>query len=90
MPFHCSKCGLCCRNISKIPQLSLFDNGNGVCIYLGKDNLCSIYANRPEICKVDLMYEKHFKSSMTIEEWYKLNEKGCLELKNTLKKGDEM
>lgn len=27
--FKCSKCGLCCRNIDKVPQLKEFDDGNG-------------------------------------------------------------
>lgn len=50
--------------------------GNGVCIYL-KNNLCSIYENRPEICNVDLMYEKYFSVMYTKQEFYELNEKAC-------------
>lgn len=81
MSFSCDKCGLCCRNISKIPGLAAFDSGNGTCIYLTDENLCSIYASRPEICQVDLMYEKYFKSTMSVEEWYELNSEGCKKLK---------
>ena len=47
--FDCDKCGLCCRNIHKIPQLKEYDLGNGVCRYLTSNNLCSIYENRPDI-----------------------------------------
>ena len=42
--FECNQCGLCCRNIDKIPQLKDFHNGNGICKYL-HDNKCSIYDN---------------------------------------------
>lgn len=80
MPFPCAKCGACCRNIDKIPQLKAFDTGNGTCRYL-VNNLCSIYENRPEICSVDLMYENYFKNQMTLDEFYKLNEQGCKKVK---------
>ena len=80
MGFYCDKCGLCCRHVDKVPQLVHFALKNGVCKYF-HNNLCSIYKNRPEICRVDFMYEKYFKDKMTIEEYYKLNEKGCNELK---------
>lgn len=33
----CKKCGKCCKNNN--------------CKYLSEDNLCSVYANRPELCK---------------------------------------
>ncbi len=81
MPFSCVKCGACCRNIDKIPQLKLFDTGNGTCRYL-INNLCSIYETRPEICRVDLIYKKYFKECMTLDEFYKLNKQGCNEVKD--------
>lgn len=79
--FICSKCGICCRNIDKIPQLSKYHNGDGVCIYLTDDNLCSIYDRRPDICNVNRMYEKEYKMIMTREEFDKLNMQGCKLLK---------
>ena len=80
MPFSCTKCGECCRHIDKVPQLAAFDIGNGVCRYL-KDNLCTIYNVRPEICRVDFMYDKYFSKHLSKEEYYALNEKACRELK---------
>ena len=53
--FPCTKCGLCCQHIDLVPELSEYDTGNGTCKYL-KDNLCSIYDYRPDICRVDVMY----------------------------------
>jgi Fe-S-cluster containining protein len=31
---------------------------SGACKHLSKDNTCSIYENRPDICRVDLMLER--------------------------------
>ena len=77
--FACSMCGECCRHINLIPELTEFDNGSGVCIYL-QGNLCSIYENRPDICNVDVMYEKKFKTKYTKEEFYKVNQDACKEI----------
>ena len=74
--FNCSKCGECCRHIGFIPQLSAFDNGNGVCIHL-KGNLCDIYESRPDICNVETMYEKVYSKLYTRNEFYRLNEIAC-------------
>lgn len=63
--FVYTKCGTCCRNIDRIPELSEYHIGNGVCIYLTEDNMCSIYDMRPDICNVDLMYEKVYRNIMT-------------------------
>ena len=48
--FSCDKCGLCCRNIDKIPELKAFHNGDGICKFL-INNKCSIYSLRPKICR---------------------------------------
>ena len=79
MSFFCKKCGECCRHIDKIPQLAAFDIGNGICCYL-KDNLCSIYDNRPEICRIDYMYDKYYVKQISREEYYAMNEKACRKL----------
>ena len=81
MSFSCTKCGECCRHINNISQLAAFDIGNGVCRFL-KNNLCSIYDSRPEICRVDYMYDKYFCVSMSREEYYALNMKACKKLQN--------
>lgn len=59
--FICTKCGICCKNIDKVPELADFDLGNGTCKYLTKDNTCAIYLSRPDICSVEKMYEKNIK-----------------------------
>ena len=84
MMFACDRCGLCCRSLKKVPALADFDRGDGVCIHLREDNLCEIYDSRPEVCNVDLMYERYFSSIYTREEFYKMNEKVCETLKSSV------
>ena len=75
--FRCTKCGLCCRNIDKIPELADFHKGDGICIHLSDENLCDIYSVRPDICNVEKMYESVYKTSMSREEYEKRNMAGC-------------
>ena len=79
MKFECDKCGVCCNLLKGIPQLAAFDRGDGVCIHL-KDNLCSIYESRPDICNVEKMYV-FFKEQMSEEEYLQLMSNSCKVLK---------
>lgn len=89
LSFPCSQCGECCRHIEHIPQLAAFDRGDGVCKYL-VGNLCSIYKTRPNVCRVDVMYETYFYDQYTRAEFYRLNALGCDMLKNNcIKKENE-
>ena len=75
MNFLCSQCGACCRNVqgSGLPH-----DENGVCLHLNKEtNKCSIYENRPEACRVDKMFENHYKHQMSKKEFFILNTKAC-------------
>ena len=83
--FECDACGHCCRNLNNSPIYSELDRGDGTCKYLIGD-LCSIYENRPLICRVDESYEKFFKDVMSLEEYYKLNCEACIRLKEEAKK----
>ena len=75
--FPCTLCGACCRHIGKIAELADFDNGNGICKHLDETtNTCTIYANRPKICRVDAMFET-FANSYSRQEFYALNLKAC-------------
>lgn len=80
MMFKCDMCGKCCQNIGLSPIYAELDDGNGVCKYL-KGNLCSIYSDRPLLCRVDESYEAYFKDTMTKEEYYRLNYEVCDRLK---------
>lgn len=68
LKFNCDRCGLCCKALN--------------CQYLTKDNFCSIYETRPLICDIEKGYEEVFKSKMTKQEWFNLNEHYCNVLKS--------
>ena len=76
--FECDSCGLCCMNIYKSEIYSELDRGDGVCKYLS-GNLCSIYENRPLLCRIDECYELFFFVTMSLEEYYRLNIEECEE-----------
>lgn len=82
--FKCDCCGACCRNIDKSELYAELDRGDGVCKYLD-GNLCSIYAERPLLCRVDESYELYFSERYSLEQYYALNYKICRELQ---KKGE--
>lgn len=86
--FCCSKCGICCKNIAKIPELKEYDNGHGTCIHLRKDNLCDIYPVRPDICNVEKMFELKYKNYMSRDEYDQLNQEGCMTLRSKMNKAN--
>jgi Fe-S-cluster containining protein len=67
--------------LKDIPALAEYDSGNGVCIYL-KDNLCSIYEIRPDICNVHKMYSLYFKKHMTQKEYLRKNMDACRKIQS--------
>lgn len=77
--YKCEHCGCCCRNLDKSDIYASLDRGDGVCKYLvGND--CSIYENRPLLCRIDESYDSMFSSLMTREEFYKINKLACKKL----------
>jgi len=85
--FPCTGCGLCCQNISTVVELKKFDLGNGVCKFYDKiTNRCQIYDARPEVCRVDKMYEvKYKKYFITKKDFYIENAKVCNSLQANFK-----
>lgn len=85
-PFNCWNCTACCRLCNKIEELKQYDRGDGTCINLTSDNLCSIYENRPEICNTKRMYEKKWKPLMSWDKYVELSEVACKILEKNLNK----
>lgn len=85
MKFQCSKCGACCRRaglLGFMPQRE-----DGACIHLAEDNSCKIYETRPDICRVEKMYESRKNElNMSKKEYFELNNSIC----NSWIKEDEM
>ncbi len=82
--FRCNKCGACCKSLDKSYLYHMLDRGDGVCKYL-VNNQCSIYDNRPILCRVDESYMKFYSKLMTSEEYYRLNYEACDKLKKEIK-----
>lgn len=80
MMFECERCGCCCRNLDKNETYVHLDRGDGVCMYLS-GNDCSIYENRPLLCRVDECYDVMFRQMIDKEEYYRLNKQACERLK---------
>lgn len=80
--FPCEKCGICCRQVGRVPLGKKMSLPNGTCKYLDlKTNLCRIYYNRPIFCNVDAFYDKYFSNKMDREDFYKINKEECNNLK---------
>lgn len=81
--FFCNQCGLCCQKINHVGELKEFDLGNGTCKNLDlESNKCRVYDNRPDICRIDVMYSKHYNRVYEIETFYMLNEQVCKQLQS--------
>lgn len=78
--FQCDQCGKCCEKVGSSKLYRFLADSAGKCKYLN-DNKCSIYDQRPLICRVDEMYEHYYKDSMSLFDFYSLNYESCKILK---------
>ena len=62
--FKCDCCGECCRNLDKSDLYKELNRGDGVCKFL-MENLCSIYDNRPLLCRIDDSYDMMWVSKVS-------------------------
>jgi len=84
--FPCTSCGLCCQNISGVEELKEYDLGNGICKYFNPQHkICTIYETRPNICRVDKMFEIKYKKYFTLKDFYRENAKVCNTLQELYK-----
>ncbi|WP_417546648.1 YkgJ family cysteine cluster protein [Marinobacter sp.] len=82
--FPCTRCGLCCQHVDKAPQTRHLDRGDGTCLnYDPAKKACSIYSSRPEICRVDVQYAKHYSRVYSWDDFVEINLQAC-ELLTTL------
>ena len=85
--FPCKQCGACCRSVGQSPLGRDLADVDGVCKYLNREtNLCTIYATRPAICRVDEYYDAHCRGVMSRRAYYRENERVCALLRERLKK----
>lgn len=81
VPFPCVKCGLCCQRVSFADETRFLDRGDGTCRYFDATTRgCTIYSERPEVCRVDLYYERHYARIYSWEDFVELNLAVCRQL----------
>ncbi|MEW9124500.1 MAG: YkgJ family cysteine cluster protein [Thermotaleaceae bacterium] len=81
--YTCKKCGSCCRSLFRNTLYADLDRGDGTCIHFQEsNNLCTIYEERPMICRIDEMYERFFKRRFSKQEYYELNQNACKKLRS--------
>lgn len=84
--FPCTQCGLCCQNVHLAEETQFLNRGDGVCRYYDAESkLCSIYQDRPDICRVDRMYKIHYKNLYSWDEFVDLNVQVCESLNSSLR-----
>lgn len=79
--FTCTSCGKCCRRVNLSEQTAYLDRGDGVCRHFEEStNLCSIYAERPLVCRVEDFYKTFLVEKIEWEVFVKLNLQICEKL----------
>lgn len=79
--FPCTQCGLCCLHVHLVDETRFLDRGDGACRHFDEAGKgCTIYANRPDICRVDRMYTLRYAQHYTWREFVAINLKVCSEL----------
>jgi len=79
--FPCHQCGLCCQHVHRSKETQFLDRGDGTCRhYVTDSKSCSIYADRPDICRVDRMYAIRYIHLYAWNEFIELNQQACAAL----------
>ena len=92
LEFACVNCGICCQHIDRAKwNINLFDkyiqneirnfkykhDDTGRCEMLGEDNKCNIYNNRPTLCNVKKLWEKYYKNTISLKDFYIKQNESC-------------
>jgi len=88
MNFLCSQCAACCKSAGMLnaQEHGLPVKKDGSCGHL-VGNICSIYEDRPDICRVEKMLSK--KDGQSRKEYYIEATKSCHDLIDLHGLGDE-
>lgn len=77
--FPCSACGECCRRVGLSHETRFLATGTDTtCRYLDESrNLCSIYENRPDVCRIDRFYADNLQNFIGKRRFYEENAALC-------------
>ncbi|MNF61520.1 YkgJ family cysteine cluster protein [Pseudomonas sp. WS 5406] len=79
--FPCNQCGLCCQHVHLAAETQFLDRGDGTCRHYDTISKgCTIYADRPDICRVDQQYAVRYAQQYTWDEYVTLNLQVCANL----------
>ncbi len=74
-------------NVHLSKATKYLDRGDGTCKNFDeKSMLCSIYDDRPDICRVELQYNKNYSHMYSWDEFVSLNLEICHHLSRNNKK----
>ncbi|MGI2024410.1 YkgJ family cysteine cluster protein [Shewanella glacialipiscicola] len=89
-PFPCNACGLCCRRVNESVETDFLDRSDGVCRHFDEQtHLCTIYDERPLVCRVEDYYQANLSSSVSWTVFVDLNVDICNELQRLAKLNSE-
>lgn len=76
--FPCTQCGLCCQNVHLAAETRYLDRGDGTCTHYSELTTgCSIYAERPDICRVDRQFALNYAQQYSWQTFVELNLQVC-------------
>lgn len=79
--FPCIQCGLCCQHVHVAIETQMLDRGDGTCRHYNEaSKQCSVYADRPDICRVDRQYVLNYVKLYSWDEFIELNLQVCHQL----------
>lgn len=77
--YPCTECGACCRLGPTRTFGWPLNNEGTACLFLQSDNRCSIYADRPDICRIDIAAEQ---SGAPLEVYFEACAEACAALQD--------
>ena len=81
--FPCTKCGLCCMRAGTVENFPYKTDYNGVCEkYDLQKRECTIYEDRPIVCRIDDYYDKYLSANMDRNHWHHYNAQMCNKMIN--------
>lgn len=76
--FPCTACGLCCKRVGFSPQTAWLNRGDGICRHYDEvTKRCTIYEDRPLVCRVKDYYRLHLAEQITWNEFVEKNLEIC-------------
>lgn len=79
--FPCNGCGKCCRQVSNSEETAWLDRGDSVCKHFDEAaNLCTIYENRPLVCRVEVYYDRYLTDRFSWDQFVQINLEICRSL----------